>query len=368
MHLRVYLKKMYIFFCTALICFFLNQKLNSQNHIQIKVIAVVSGNETNNTLFKVESQDKDLKYIRAQKISGPQNGIFTLSSDNIRYTAISSVSGIPANLSKIRFTFLQMDQRTPIEPNNFRLIINDIDGANNEALATNCNANLTFLGTANPSNLLVINLPPTIIAIGQVEENDGPTSRVMFEFNNVSVIEMENYANDGYLKDFDMNDDYPISKPIYVKCNSYSSSIYTKRDTVKVVKSNEFKKENDLIKVNTKPIYFDTDKSDIRKDAAVELEKVFLLMNKYPKLIIALESHTDSRDDDEYNIKLSEKRAKASVKWLINKGIDPSRISGIGFGETQVLNECVNGVKCNDNQHQINRRTEFIIKNPEAIK
>tara|TARA_R110001583_G_scaffold195368_2_gene372330 strand:+ start:6426 stop:7532 length:1107 start_codon:yes stop_codon:yes gene_type:complete len=368
MYFKKYLKIGFIFSYILLICFFSSLNVNSQNHQLIEVLAVVSGNETNNTLFKVKSENPKLQYVRAQRIDGPQNGIFTQNNDNIRYTALSSVSGIPGNLSKIRFSFLEKDKRTLIDPTNFRFIINDIDGPNNEALATNCDANLSFLGTANPTNLVVINLPPTIIAIGKMEENDGATSRVMFEFNNVSVIEMENYANDGYLKDFDMNDDYPISKPIYVKCNSYTSSIYTKRDTANVVKSDEFKKENDLLKVNTNPIYFDTDKFEIRNDAAVELEKVLVLMNKYPKLIIELASHTDSRDDDQYNIKLSENRAKATVKWLINKGIDSLRISGKGFGETQLLNECVNGIKCTEDQHQINRRTEFIIINPEVIK
>lgn len=368
MTLELNKKTLLLFFFSLLICPFYNIKLTAQNHQLIKVIAVVSGNETNNILFQVESNIPTLHYIRAQRIDGPQNGIFTQNSDNIRYTAISSVSGIPGNLSKIRFTFLQKDKRTPIEPNTFRFIINDIDGPNNEALATNCNASLSFLGTANPSNLLVINLPPTILSIGQVEENDGPTSRVMFEFNNVSVIEMENYANDGYLKDFDMNDDYPISKPIFVKCKSYTSSIYTESDSIVANKSNEFKKENELLKIKTNPIFFDLDKSEIRKDAVVELEKVFEIMEKYPKLIIELGSHTDSRDNDTYNLKLSERRAMSTVNWFVNKGIDAKRINGRGFGETQLVNKCFNGVKCSEGQHQVNRRTEFVIVNPEVIE
>ena len=342
--------------------------LTAQNHKLVKAISVVSGNETNNTLFKVESDIPTLHYIRAQRIDGPQNGIFTQNSDNIRYTATSSVSGIPENLSKIRFTFLQQDKRTAIEPNSFRFIINDIDGPNNEALATNCNANLSFLGTANPTNLLVINLAPNIIAIGKIEENDGPTSRVMFEFNNVSVIEMENYANDGYLKDFDMNDDYPISKPIYVKCKPYTSSIYTENDSVVAKEPSEFKKEKKLLKIKTNPIFFDLDKTEIRKDAVVELEKVYEIMEKYPKLIIELGSHTDSRDQDDYNFKLSERRARATVDWFIKRGISSTRISGKGFGETQLVNKCANGVKCSEDQHQENRRTEFVIVNPEVIK
>ncbi len=120
--------------------------------------------------------------------------------------------------------------------------------------------------------------------------------------------------------------------------------------------------------INCKPIYFDLDKFDIRKDAADELEKVVSLMNKYPKLIIELRSHTDSRAPDAYNMILSERRAKSTVAWIISKGIDPIRISGNGYGETQLVNECSNGVKCTDAQHQLNRRADFVIVNPEVIK
>ena len=341
----------------------------SQNYQKVTVTGIISGSETNNALYKANSSSiRSLRYIRAQRIDGPQDGRFTLKGDNIRYTAQSTVSGIPGNRSRIRFTFLQSDRKTLIPLSNFRFIINDIDGPNNEALATNCDANLRFLGTAKPTNLDVINLPPTILAIGKAEESDGPTSRVMFEFNNVSVIELDNYANEGYLKDFDMNDDYPISKPVYVKCKSIAGSIYTPKDTIVTILPNEFKQEKELLILNTAPIYFDNDKFNIRKDAALELKKVIEILNKYPELIIELRSHTDSRADDEYNLKLSKKRATSSVQWILNKGVNPARITGKGFGETQLINNCSNGIKCSEEEHQLNRRTEFVIVNPEVIR
>jgi len=341
----------------------------AQDYQMVTITGIISGSETNNALYKANSSTiRLLRYIRAQRIKGPQDGSFTLKGDNIRYTAKSTVLGIPGNLSRIRFTFLQSDRITPIPPSNFRFIINDIDGPDNEALATNCDANLRFLGTANPTNLNVINLPPNIIAIGVMEENDGPTSRVMFEFNGVSVVELDNYANNGYLKDFDMNDDYPISKPVYIKCKSYIRNIYTETDSVIENQSKEFKIEKKLLMVKTEPIYFDNDKFDIRKDAVLELKKVVHILNKYPELIIELRSHTDARSDDEYNMKLSNRRAKSSVQWIVRNGIDPKRIKGIGFGETKLVNECANGVKCTEEQHQLNRRTEFVIVNPEVIK
>ena len=186
-----------------IVFFLIPETIIAQNHQLVSVISVVGGDQTNNALFKVSSSVPLLKYIRAQRISGPQDGVFTQKSDNIRYTSISSEKGIPKNLSKIRFTFLREDKKTLIPVSDFRFIINDIDGPNNEALATNCTSNLKFLGTAKPTNLTVINLLPTIIAVGTIEEDEGSTSRVMFDFKDIAVIDIYNYANDGYLIDFD---------------------------------------------------------------------------------------------------------------------------------------------------------------------
>ena len=85
-------------------------------------------------------------------------------------------------------------------------------------------------------------------------------------------------------------------------------------------------------------------------------------MNQYPELNIHIESHTDSRATDQYNIVLSERRAQSTMNWLIDKGIDPARLSAKGYGETQLVNDCANGVPCSEEQHQLNRRSMFIIK------
>ncbi|WP_348812852.1 OmpA family protein [Flavobacterium maritimum] len=118
----------------------------------------------------------------------------------------------------------------------------------------------------------------------------------------------------------------------------------------------------DLAKTLDIPIiYFDLDKSGIRKDAAFELEKVLAVMQQYPKMKIDVRSHTDSRQTHEYNAQLSDKRAKATMAWLIKNGIDTKRLTGKGYGETQLVNHCADGVKCTGAEHQANRRSEFII-------
>jgi len=113
--------------------------------------------------------------------------------------------------------------------------------------------------------------------------------------------------------------------------------------------------------INTKPIYFDLDKSNIRKDAAIELNRVVNILNKYPNIRLEIKSHTDSRAPDDYNMKLSNKRAKSTINYIIAKGIDPNRVFGKGYGETEIINKCTNGVKCTQVEHALNRRTEFIV-------
>jgi len=110
-----------------------------------------------------------------------------------------------------------------------------------------------------------------------------------------------------------------------------------------------------------KPLYFDFDKSFIRADAAVELQKVLEAMNEYPEMIISFESHTDSRGNDIYNENLSERRAKSTRGWLLDRGISPDRLTAKGFGESQLLNQCANGVRCSEEEHQQNRRSFFRI-------
>ncbi|MBZ0327677.1 MAG: OmpA family protein [Altibacter sp.] len=107
------------------------------------------------------------------------------------------------------------------------------------------------------------------------------------------------------------------------------------------------------------PILFDLNKHNIKPQAAFELDKLVAIMQKYPNMKINVESHTDNRSSDQYNLDLSERRAQSTVQYVISKGIDASRISGKGFGESKPAVDCGNA--CTEAQHQKNRRSEFII-------
>jgi outer membrane protein OmpA-like peptidoglycan-associated protein/tetratricopeptide (TPR) repeat protein len=114
-----------------------------------------------------------------------------------------------------------------------------------------------------------------------------------------------------------------------------------------------------LFEVN--PIYYDLDKANIRPDAAAELDKIVQVLKDNPDISIELGSHTDARASASYNLKLSQRRAESAVKYIIEHGIEASRIKAKGYGETQLINGCSDGVDCSEEAHQENRRTEFKI-------
>lgn len=115
----------------------------------------------------------------------------------------------------------------------------------------------------------------------------------------------------------------------------------------------------DIIKIEN--IFYDFNKYNIRPDAAIELDKLAALMIQYPDMRIELRSHTDSRSSATYNMQLSAKRAEAAVQYLQGHGIVASRLRAHGYGESLPLNACVDGVKCSEEEYQVNRRTEFKI-------
>lgn len=115
----------------------------------------------------------------------------------------------------------------------------------------------------------------------------------------------------------------------------------------------------DVFKINL--IYFDLDKWNIRPDAAIDLAKVLDVLEQYPTMKLDIRSHTDSRASHAYNEKLSDRRAKSTMAWLVSKGISKDRLNAKGYGETQLVNKCADGVQCTEAEHQLNRRSQFII-------
>ena len=130
-----------------------------------------------------------------------------------------------------------------------------------------------------------------------------------------------------------------------------------------VLKAKAYKVGDDLGKLfDIKPIHYASAKFDITEDSKRELDKLVVIMQDNSGLNVELGSHTDSKASSAYNQKLSENRAKAAYDYVVSRGVDASKIAYKGYGETKILNRCLDGVTCTDEEHAVNRRTEFIIR------
>jgi len=154
-------------------------------------------------------------------------------------------------------------------------------------------------------------------------------------------------------------DDFTVKKKITLKAKPVEPEQPT--ETVEVVTINE------PIRLNN--IYYDFDDDKILKDAEEDLYFLKGLMDEYPTMVIELSSHTDAQGPGRYNEELSQRRANSARKWLLKKGVKKDRIKAVGYGEKVILNHCKNRVKCSDDEHRFNRRTEFkIIAGPQTIE
>lgn len=127
--------------------------------------------------------------------------------------------------------------------------------------------------------------------------------------------------------------------------------------------SQDVKTGIDLANILNIKIYFEFNKFNINKASEVELQKIVEVLKMFPELKIVVKSYTDSRGKDNYNLTLSNKRVEATIKYLTDQGIDKNRLSGKGYGSTQLVNKCKKGVPCTPVEHAANRRSEFIVVN-----
>ena len=154
-----------------------------------------------------------------------------------------------------------------------------------------------------------------------------------------------------YDVNFSTDSEGNISKNIFLILESYEDA------EKKIVE------ENGKIQIKINPIYFDFNKWNIRTDAALELENILSILKKYPDMVIEIGAHTDSRGSEEFNLNLSNKRAKSVREYLLSQGISTNNIKSVGYGETQPLNNCIKEGICEEKDYDINRRCEFIILN-----
>jgi outer membrane protein OmpA-like peptidoglycan-associated protein len=167
------------------------------------------------------------------------------------------------------------------------------------------------------------------------------------------VLSNATYTTQGSKETYSTNDTRP-SLALYER--EVSTTIVLDQDQYKLEQGLDLAKALSL-----RHIYFDLDKSYIRKDAKVELEKIVEVLTQNPSIKIEIGSHTDSRQSKQYNQALSQRRAKSTLEYLVKRGIAKSRLTAKGYGETQLVNQCADGVKCSEAEHQLNRRSTFVI-------
>ncbi|GGZ70690.1 OmpA family protein [Algibacter mikhailovii] len=188
----------------------------------------------------------------------------------------------------------------------------------------------------------------------------------LFDDEDNQIAYMETDENGFYQINIDRHQDYKIvaSQDKYIDDYRMFTSKNIQTELTSITANLLLNPKPNVVKLaELNTIYFDFDKHNIRKDAALELDKIVSLMqNDYPEMVIRIESHTDSRGKLTYNDKLSIDRANATYEYLTSKGIDPTRITEHkGFGERRLTNGCEDGSTCEEADHQLNRRTQFIV-------
>lgn len=192
----------------------------------------------------------------------------------------------------------------------------------------------------------------------------------ILDSNKKEIAVLESDSTGYYQLNIDRDTDYIINtkkegyenKILQLTSKGIDDNVYSITADIALTPTPEkIKKPEPIIKLA--PIYFDYNKFNIRGDSSIELDKIAHLMkSKYPNMVIKIESHTDSRGPASYNLKLSSQRANSTYEYLISKGVDSTKIeSHKGYGEEQLINNCDGTIKCTKQQHQLNRRTQFII-------
>lgn len=246
---------------------------------------------------------------------------------------------------------------------------------------------ITPIKTNSPQDVIIANVDleknPGIVIIALItdKKTGTPLEGVKITITDVMAKTTETFvtgANGQYIKELPekrMNDflnyDIYIEKEGYLRKHSNYSKKITKPGVYnihEVLDLNMSKVEVglDIAKaINLNPIYFDLAKWNIRPDAATELEKIISIMNEYPGMVVELGSHSDCRGAKAANLKLSDKRAKSSADYIRKRIKYPERIFGRGYGESKLVNGCACEGKvvstCSEEEHAVNRRTEFII-------
>ncbi len=145
--------------------------------------------------------------------------------------------------------------------------------------------------------------------------------------------------------------------------NAENLALKNKEEQERIIRDEDaIERDKDRTVVKTDEIHFDYNLWYLRRDSKKAIDKVIALMKKYPNMIMEVGTHSDIRGNNRYNLELSQKRANSVRMYFMEKGIEPDRISAIGYGESRPLIKCISDEACTEEEHETNRRCEFVIK------
>lgn len=320
----------------------------------------------------------NLGYLSSNRDNKTDDDIYTFRINGLRMEGLvyDAATGYPIDIANVKINIndsVTKDITTGLL-GDFEMIVDYNTRyhffANKEAYMSD--SAMLKTDDAIPGSLLkveiALGIPPSLTIEGTIyEENTKiPIGGIEVQLLNLKTNKIELYitADDGkyIFKDLDPKTEYRVTAE---NPDCINSSIDTSTSNWKESPSIQADIELSCVGnvVRLKKIHYETDKYNIRPEDKQELNSLIEILNKYPDMKIELRSHTDSRSDDNYNLELSDKRAKSAVRYLVKNGINVNRLVAKGYGESMPLNKCTNGVKCTEEEYLENRRTEFKILN-----
>ncbi len=365
-----------------------------ENNTQIHAVKT---NASGNYSFTVEC---DGDYKITTNLFGYEERVFDVDKSSIHNTTIILNNVLTPIVCSQIINGKIMDSTSGLEVINATVALQNSKGEVIEIVATNTNGNFHFNINCNENFKIKVSNKNYITSISEFKSMAGDKKIQRLDFMlilnscqqtilgsvinlktklamsnvNVSLIKSNKVISTiksnslGTFKfEVDCNSEYKISATVKdfsfqtktILTDNLSGDIIDYLIVLETKLDFEIVRNKKMILINQ--IDFDLNESNIRDDAASELNKIVAVMNINTEIKVNIGVHTDSRAPDTYNLNLSEQRAQSIMSYLISKGINPKRLTGRGYGETQLLNECENGVKCTETEHSINRRIEFLV-------
>lgn len=324
---------------------------------------------------KVTLTNKTGKELKSFVTTG--KGKFNFKLLNTDKSMIQDMDATDENLVMDIFGYMYDQDKKPLV--NTKIKVREESGANEQQLTTNEKGRFNFKNLAASKNYIfeVDENDPSLTGVKRIyiADNKGKIYKIVdmkggkFSFKILEVDKAalgEFVVDDPWLKVAEMKEKEKekVKEPVKVKEQPKAKEPKEPKEAV----AKEPEPEVDATMIIVENIYYAYGKYKVGSEGEQVLNKAVEVMKANPKLRMEISSHTDAQSSSGFNMRLSQKRAQAAVDYIVMKGISRSRLKAMGFGETRILNKCIEGAECSDEEHKVNRRTEFKMTNPRKKK